>query len=175
MTLKFIVFLQGTIAKLKLKSSELLSEAQQNLESTRASLHEKIEDLRAKVAEKDVKINKYLRELQVLRHYKENDFPVRMVRIEQMKEQLDGEQISHKGDLEELNQDIVKEKEHHHQKVEADKMQMNAMVIKVSIFIIYNNIWYMNLDKFVCFKCFKKIYISPSCWMYNYFFYLYML
>lgn len=118
---------------MKLKSSESLSRAQEDLESTRVRLRDQIEVYRAKVAKMDGKIENCSRELQVLHNYKDNEFPVSLVRIEQMKDRLDEEQLSHKEDIEALKLGIAEEKELYQQHVEADKMQIKAKATKVNI------------------------------------------
>lgn len=116
---------------LKLKSEELTAEAEQDLEETRNCLHQETEAQRAKIMEVDESIENTSRQLQVLRHYKDKEYPVRKVRIEQLRESQEDMRASQTEDREELEIQIIEEKEHYKHHIQAMRAELQARATEV--------------------------------------------
>ena len=113
---------------LEIKSRQALEEAQEELEETRTRLQQEIEAQRDEVMQVDDAIESNSRYLQTLKHYKDKEFPVRQIRIERLRESLVEMHEDHMVEREELDLQIVEEREHydHHLKVIQGKLQASA-------------------------------------------------
>lgn len=122
---------------LELKSRKALEEARQALEATRTHLQQEIEAQRDAVMQVDDAIELSSRHLQTLKHYKDKEFPVRLIRIEQLKENLVEMHEDHMAEREELDLQIIEEKEHyeHHIRVVQGKLQASATEVKTYNFL----------------------------------------
>lgn len=116
---------------LKLKSQELIEETAHDLEETRNCLHQETETQRGKIMEMDECIEDTSRQLQVLRHYKDKEYPVRQVRIEQLKETQEEMRGSQIGDREELEIQIIEEREHYEHHIQAMRAELQARATEV--------------------------------------------
>ncbi len=123
---------QGTMATLKRKSGEILSQAKDELETTKTKLSREIEVYRARVAAIDEVLEKNSRHLQTLRHYKDKDYPVRVIRIEELREQLVEVRANQAEEMEELKQQIIEEMEEYEKQMMAIKLEIEAKATKVS-------------------------------------------
>lgn len=117
---------------LKMRSQILIAEAQQQLEETRNCLHQETEARRAKIMQVDEAIEAASRQLQVLRHYKDKEYPVRQVRIEQLKEMQDEVHGNQVAEREELDLQIAEEREHYDHHIQVMKAQLQARATDVS-------------------------------------------
>lgn len=111
---------------LKLKSEEMLADAEEELEATRSRLHNEVEAHRAEVTEVDKDIEASAKELQLLKHYKDKEFPVRQIRIEQLKETQEESQTSQMDELEDIELQVSEEREQYQQHLEAKKLELET-------------------------------------------------
>lgn len=116
---------------LKLKSEEMLAEAQEDLENTRLKLHQQVEAHRAEVAEVDEEIERCSRELQLLKHYKDKEFPVRQIRIEQLKETQEESQTYQTEELAEIELQVTEERQTFQQQLQTMKHEMEETAAEV--------------------------------------------
>lgn len=116
---------------LRLKAKEMLTEALENLEKIRHKLHEKTELHRRSVIKLDETIECSNRDLQMLKHYKEKEYLVRQMRIEQLKENQQDMHDSQEEELEELKLQILEEKEDHEHHMKALKAELEAKATEV--------------------------------------------
>lgn len=72
-----LLFVQGAITTLKEKSVEQLKAAKTDLEETRKKLQEEVGKLRSRASSADTTIQSKSRELHILLHYKEKEYPIR--------------------------------------------------------------------------------------------------
>ena len=121
------------MAKLSLKSCESVSEGQQDLENIKASFCAQIEELHVQVGKVDVEIKKKSEELCVLCHYKDNEFPVGLVRIEQMKVRLDADYVSQEVDIGKVKQDMEEERKKCQEQIQGDRTLLEAKATKVRV------------------------------------------
>lgn len=118
---------------LKMKSQELIDEAARDLEETRNCLHQETEGQRGKIMEVDRCIEETSRQLQGLKHYKDKEYPVRQVRIEQLKETQDERHGNQIADREELEIQILEEREHYDHHIRAMRAQLQARATEVKL------------------------------------------
>lgn len=104
----------------------MLAEAEEELETTRSRLYDQVEAHRAEVAEVDKAIEASTRELQLLKHYKDKEYPVRQIRIEQLKETQEESQSTQMDQLEEIEMQVAEEREQYQQQLEAKKLQLET-------------------------------------------------
>jgi septin family protein len=71
------------------------------------------------------------RQLQVLRHYKDKEYPVRQVRIEQLKEMQEETRTNQEAEREELEIQIVEEREHYDRHMRAMQTELQARATEV--------------------------------------------
>lgn len=116
---------------LKLKSQNLIAEAEEELEETRNSLHQETEARRGKIMQVDEAIEITSRQLQVLRHYKDKEYPVRQVRIEQLKETQEELCASQAAQRDELEMQIAEERDHYDRHIQAMRADMQARATEV--------------------------------------------
>ena len=116
---------------LKLKSEEMLAESQQELDETRNRIHQDIEAQRAEIMHVDEAIESASRQLQVLKHYKDKEHPLRQVKIEQLKETQEEVRTSQAEDREELELQIVEEKEHYEHHLRAMRAELQTRATEV--------------------------------------------
>lgn len=90
-----------------MKSSESLMAAQKDLETVRATIDREVTGLRDETRKLNNEIAHYSRQLQIMRHYKDNEFPVRVAKIEQMKDKLTDEKARQEEKLAFLQTNIV--------------------------------------------------------------------
>lgn len=133
--LSYKLSVQGAMQTLKLKSQDLIAEAEQELEETRNSLHEETEAWRGKIMQVDEAIETTSRQLQVLRHYKDKEYPVKQVRIEQLKETLEDVRASQVARREELEIQIAEERDHYDQHIRALRADLQARATEVYMHI----------------------------------------
>ena len=69
--------MQGAIATLKEKSAQQLKAANEDLKETRKRLQDEIGKLRNRVSSMDTTVQSKSRELYILLHYKEKEYPIR--------------------------------------------------------------------------------------------------
>lgn len=113
------------------KSNTVIAEAEEELEKYRRNLHKDIEKLRTDVAKSDDVLQKSIRQLQMLRHYKDKEFPVRVISIEQLKENLEDQRAVQLEELEVLKSQILKEKENYEQRIVDVSLDLEANAFEV--------------------------------------------
>lgn len=69
--------MQGAITTLKEKSAQQMKAATEDLEETRKCLQDEISKLRSRVLSMDTTVQSKSRELYILLHYKEKEYPIR--------------------------------------------------------------------------------------------------
>lgn len=69
--------MQGAITTLKEKSAQQMKAATEDLEETRKRLQDEISKLRSRVSSMDTTVQSKSRELYILLHYKEKEYPIR--------------------------------------------------------------------------------------------------
>ena len=109
----------------------MLAEARRDLEETRNFLHHETESQRAKIMQVDSSIEATSRQLQVLKHYKDKEFPVRQVKIEQLKESEEDLNVYQMREKNELELQITEEREHYEHHLLAIKEQLRARATEV--------------------------------------------
>ena len=72
-----IIMMQGAITTLKEKSAQQMKAASEDLEQTRTRLQAEISKLRSRVSNMDTTVQLQSRELYILLHYKEKEYPIR--------------------------------------------------------------------------------------------------
>ena len=120
---------------MKMKSREILEEAKQELEDKRTQFHQRIENIISRVTEINDKLESGYKELQVLRHYKEKEYPVRAIKIDQLKEEKEELQAQQAMKEEELKIKLAEEKESYEQKLKTirSKLQIKATEVSWSV------------------------------------------
>ena len=84
-----------------------MTEARKDLEGVRVSTDLEIATLRDKARKIVSQIDQCSRQLQIMRHYKDNEFPVRVAKIEQMNDKLADEQVHQEVKIVSLQKNIV--------------------------------------------------------------------
>ena len=73
----FFARMQGAITTLKEKSAQQLKAAKADLEETSKRLQNEVSKLRNRVSSADTTVQSKSRELHILLHYKEKEYPIR--------------------------------------------------------------------------------------------------
>ncbi len=124
---------------LKLKSEEMLAEAKEELEATKRRLQDEVEAHRAEVAEVDEDIECSAKELQLLKHYKDKEYPVRQIRIEQLKETQEEAQTEQMEELEDIEMQVSEEREHYQQQLLAMKVDLEEKAAEAIVGNVQKN------------------------------------
>lgn len=123
--------LQGAITTLKEKSAEQLKAAKADLEETRKHLQEEISKLRDRVGRTNSCIQSKSRELHVLLHYKEKEYPIRLVRMEQLREQREIQEERNATEVDDLEDQVEEEWNKCRQQLDAVRMRLEARATEV--------------------------------------------
>ncbi len=94
---------------MKTKADEEIEKAEEELEMTRYTLEESVCELRKTVVNTERIVQQKSRELNVLLNYKEKEFPVKLVKIDQLKEQCELLKEDNEADLVEVELQIAVE------------------------------------------------------------------
>ena len=97
----------------------------------RKKLQGEVKALREQVSSTDATLQTKSRQLQTLFHYKDKEYPIRMVRIEQLKEQMELLNERNGGEILELESEIEEERRRCEQQVEELRMSMEARATEV--------------------------------------------
>lgn len=117
---------------LKLKSQEMLDEAKQELEETRTTLTQMTETLRESIRQLDDDVVSNSKQLRTLKHYKDKEYPVRQVRIEQLRENQEEFSVSHAEELREINAHVAEENEQYEHHMRAVKAELESRATEVN-------------------------------------------
>lgn len=116
---------------LRIKSEEMLEEARQDLEETRGVLHQQIEDQYRRIKQMDEAIIDSSRQLVSLKHYKDKEYPVRQVRIEQMREHQEDILASQADEIRQINEQVAEEKDHYDYHMRLVKRELESKATEV--------------------------------------------
>jgi len=116
---------------LKVKSMAMLAAAQEEQEQTRASLQKEVEVQQEKILQVADAVMIEGKQLRVLKHYKNKEYPVRLVKVEQLKENQIETQTKQMEELEEVKLQEIEEKEHYNQHFQAIKAKFEARAVEV--------------------------------------------
>ncbi len=119
------------MSTLKLKSEEVLAEAKKELEETRSCMHQEIETQRAKIMQIDDAVETASKQLQILKHYRDKEYPVRQIRIEQLKETQEEMRTNQTEEKDELELQIVEEKDHYDLHLQAMRADLQTRATEV--------------------------------------------
>lgn len=120
---------------LKLKSVEMLEEAKQELEETRSALYQNTEAQHGKIRLVDEAINSSSKRLLTLKHYKDKEYPVRQVRIEQLRENQEDINFAQEEEVREINLQVAEEEEHYEHHMRAVKIELQNRATEVQYFV----------------------------------------
>ena len=116
---------------MKEKSAEQLKAAQADLDETRQRFQEEIGELRDKVSKANSSIQSKSRELHVLLHYKEKEYPIRMVRMEQLREQGELQDERNCAEVADLEEQVEEEWSKCNQQLDAVRNRLEARAAEV--------------------------------------------
>ena len=116
---------------LKLKSAELLEQAKQDLEDIRTQLRENIEAQHANIKLVDQTVSSKSKQLMTLKHYKDKEYPMRKVRIEQLRENREEINAMQADEVREINQQVAEEQEHYDLHMRAMRIELENKATEV--------------------------------------------
>lgn len=124
--------MQGAISRLKVKSNEQLHKAKEELAVTRTRLEAELSELRKTASKTKSALQLRSQELQMFLNYKEKEYPVKVVRIEQLKEQC--ELMRERNEIErmELELQMAEERERCQQQLDAIRQTLKKRATEVS-------------------------------------------
>lgn len=111
----------------------MLEEAKLDLEETKSVLQENAEAQREKIRLVDEAINSSNKQLVMLKHYKDKEYPVRQVRIEQLRENQEDVGSMQAEEVQELNLQVAEEKEHYDHHMRAMKIELENRATQVQL------------------------------------------
>lgn len=115
------------------KAGEEIEKAKEELEMTRSTLEESISELRRTVNNTERIVRKKSRELNVLLNYKETEFPVKLVKIDQLKEQCELLNEDNEADLVEVELMIAEEWEKCGQIMDSVRRDLETKATQVTL------------------------------------------
>lgn len=116
---------------MKEKSAEQLKAARADLEEIRTQLQDEVSELRSRVAYAESTLQSKSREFHILLHYKEKEYPIRMVRMEQLREQGELQEERNSAELADLEEQVEDEWNKYRQQLEAVRMRLEARATEV--------------------------------------------
>ncbi len=130
-----VLCLQGTLSKLQTKAGEELEKAKEDLQMTTANLEADISELQTKVINTERLVRKKSRELNILLNYKDKEFPMKCMKIEQLREQCELIGEDNATELEEVDQQIAEEWDKHRQAMEDVKRDLTTQAAQVNLLL----------------------------------------
>ena len=128
--------MQGAISRLREKSSEQLQKAKEELSITRTRLEAELSELRKTASKTKSVLQTRSQELQMFLNYKEKEFPVKVVKIEQLKEQCDILREGNEMERIELDLQIAEERERCQQQLDAVRQSLEKKATEVMNYTI---------------------------------------
>ena len=117
---------------MKEKSAEQLKAAKVDLEETRTRLQSEIGELREQVNRANSSVQSKSRELHVLLHYKDKEYPIKMVRMEQLREKAEIQEERQSTEIANLEEQVEEEWNNYQQQLDAVRMRLEARAAEVS-------------------------------------------
>lgn len=124
--------MQGAITTLKEKSAEQIKAAKADLEDTKKRFEKEISELRDRVDRTNSSIQNKSRELHILLHYKDKEYPIRMVRMEQLREQGDVQEERNSTEVADLEEQVEEEWNKCREQLDAVRMRLETRAAEVS-------------------------------------------
>ena len=124
---------KGSLFTLRQKSSEQLKTAKVELSTKRTKLQQDITSLRCHVSGVDSSLQELSKELQTLLHYKDKEYPLRLVRTEQLRELREAANERNRAELLSLEEQIAEEHKRFELQIQAIRLQLEANATEVQL------------------------------------------
>lgn len=116
---------------MKSKSSDIIEEAKEELERTRAKLEAELIELDRTVHNTEQMALKKTKELNMLLNYKDKEFPLQSLKVEQLKEQCELLKESNEADLTDMELQIAEEWDKYEQVMDCVRKDLETRAAQV--------------------------------------------